>query len=97
MSANMGLIPTKACIDEMRKAFPKNADIELVFMDDIYRDMPRGLKGKVCEVDDIGTIHVAWENNLSLGVVWNADVVKNIKTGVCSNEFWSDYRPIASL
>lgn len=95
MSANMGLVPTEACVERIRKAFPENAEVELVFMDDVYRDMPRGMKGRVKGVSNIGTIHIAWENNLSLGAVWNSDVVKNIKTGICSNVFWNDDRPIA--
>lgn len=94
MSANMGLFPTEACVAKIREAFPENATVELVFMDDTYRDMPKGLKGRVVRTDDIGTIHIAWENNLLLGVVWNADVVKNIKTNVCSNIFWNDYQPM---
>lgn len=94
MSANMGLFPTKACVAKIREAFPENADVELVFMDDTYRDMPRGLRGRVVRTDDIGTIHVAWENNLLLGMVWNADVIKNTKTNVCSNAFWSDCQPL---
>lgn len=97
MSGNMGLIPTKACVQEMRMAFPKSANVELVFMDDAYRSMPKGLKGRVMLVDGRGTIHIHWENGSSLGVVWNADVVKNVDTDVCSNVFWDDYRPAATV
>lgn len=97
MSANMGLRPTKACIKAMREAFPKDATIELIFMDDLYRSIPRGLKGQVEQVDDMGTIHTHWESGSSLGAVWNADVVKNVATGICSNAFWDDYRPNATV
>lgn len=97
MGGNMGLVPTKQCIQRMQEAFPKNAEVELVFMDDVYRTMPAGLKGKVICIDSRGTIHVAWENGSSLGAVWNADVIKNSKTGVRSNDFWADNRPVASL
>lgn len=93
MGGNMGLTPTKTCIAEMEKAFPKGSEVELIFMDDPYRVMPQGLKGTVSTIDDIGTIHVAWENGSGLGVVWNADVVKNVATGVLSNQFWEDNRP----
>lgn len=97
MSANMGLRPTKACIKAMREAFPKDATIELIFMDDLYRSIPRGMKGQVEQVDDMGTIHTHWENGSSLSVVWDADVVKNVDTDVCSNVFWDDYRPAATV
>ena len=93
MGGNMGLTPTKNCIEEIKEAFPEGAEVELVFMDDAYCTMPKGLKGKVSFVDDIGTIHVEWENGNQLGVVWNADVAKNIQSGVLSNTFWNDYRP----
>ena len=90
----MGLVPTKQCIQNMKEAFPEGAEVELVFMDDIYRTMPAGLKGKVLFIDSIGTIHVAWENGSSLGVVWNADVVKNVASGVRSTSFWNDDQAI---
>lgn len=90
MGGNMGLVPTKQCIQNMKEAFPEGAEVELVFMDDIYRTMPAGLKGKVVCIDGIGTIHVAWENGSSLGAVWNADVVKNVVSGVRSTSFWND-------
>lgn len=94
MSGNMGLTPTKICIEEIKKAFPKGAEVELVFMDDPYSIMPIGMKGIVKDVDGIGTIHVSWENGSGLGVVWNADVIKNAQSGVFSNAFWSDYQPM---
>lgn len=97
MGANLGLIPTKKCVEEMRKAFPKGAEIELIYMDDPYREMPRGLKGRVDSVDDIGTIHAAWENGNSLGAVWDSDIVMNVETGIRSNAFWDDYRPISGI
>lgn len=97
MSANMGLRPTKECVKTMRDAFPKGAPVELIFMDDPYRSLPKGLKGNVMLVDDMGTIHMHWENGSSLGVVWNVDVVKNTDTGVCSDTFWNNYQPIASV
>jgi hypothetical protein len=97
MGGNMGLTPSKNCVEEIKNAFPEGAEVELVFMDDAYRTMPKGLKGKVSFVDGIGTIHVAWENGSGLGVVWNADVVKNIKTGALSSTFWKDNKPLAKV
>lgn len=96
MGENMGLFPTKKCVERIRAAFPDNALVEIVWMDDAYRDMPAGTKGRVISVDDAGTIHVSWENRNCLGAVWNADVIKNVKTGVVSNEFWDDNRPAAT-
>lgn len=97
MGGNMGLVPTQKCVEEMQKAFPKDVEVELIFMDDPYRTMPKGLKGKVLSIDGIGTIHIAWENGSGLGAAWNVDVVKNIKTGVLSNQFWEDNQPYTQI
>lgn len=97
MSTNMGLFPTQKCVERIRAAFPENAEVELEWMDDIYRQMPSGTKGTVASVDDAGTIHVKWENGGLLGAVWNADVIRNVKTGVKSSDFWNDDRPVAAL
>lgn len=94
---NMGLIPTKECCEKIRQAFPVGAEVELIFMDDTWHSVPKGTRGRVRGVDGIGTIHVAWETNSSLGVVWNADIAKNVETGVMSNQFWDDYRPITTI
>ena len=97
MSANMGLFPARKCVERIQEAFPTNAEVELEWMDDIYRHMPPGTKGTVSSVDDAGNIHVRWESGVHLSAVWNADVVRNVNTGVKSNEFWDDDRPAASL
>jgi len=52
--------------------------VELVEMDDPYRQMPPGLKGTVTGVDDAGTIHVNWDNGSSLGCV-ETDIVKIVE------------------
>lgn len=79
--------PPKEVLQNIKDAFPKGADVELVHMEDPYRVMPVGLKGKVDCVDGIGTIHVNWENGSSLGVIWKEDCVKNLATGVLSSRF----------
>jgi len=37
---------------------------------------PKGTKGVVIQVDDIGTLHVAWETGSTLGVVPGVDMVR---------------------
>jgi hypothetical protein len=37
-----------------------------------------GTIGTVLCVDDIGTIHVKWDNNSCLGVVWGVDRIIKI-------------------
>jgi len=55
-------------LKKKRVLFKKGTVIELIKMNDPYVDMPKGLKGVVTHVDDIGTIHTNWENGSSLGV-----------------------------
>lgn len=61
-------------LKSLREAFPKGARVELVRMDDPYSKLVPGEKGTVKAVDDIGTIHVAWDCGSSLGVVYGVDV-----------------------
>lgn len=95
--ANMGLSPTRDCVQRIREEFPEGCEVELIWMDDVYHKVPMGTRGKVVRVDDIGTIFVHWENGSGLGVVWNSDVIRNVETGVNSNTFWNDGNPPRNL
>ena len=44
-------------------------------MDDVQAP-PAGTLGRVVHVDDIGTIHIAWENGSNLGAVYGEDKVE---------------------
>lgn len=46
--------------------------VELVYMND-GQAPPVGTKGVVTRVDDMGTIHVNWENGSSLGLIPDED------------------------
>ena len=46
-------------------------------MDD-EQSPPKGTKGKVLHVDDIGTIHIAWETGSTLGIVPGIDMVRKL-------------------
>lgn len=66
-------------LERLKKEYPEGTEVELVYMDDPYRKMPEGLRGKVRSVDDAGTIHVAWENGSCLGVVYGVDRIRTIR------------------
>lgn len=38
-------------------------------MHDPYTPLPKGLQGIVRNVDDMGTVHIVWENGSTLGAV----------------------------
>ena len=59
---------------KVRRCYPKGSRVKLVSMNDPYcRDLKPGMLGTVIHVDDIGTIHVAWDCGPSLGVVYGED------------------------
>ena len=54
-------------VDFLRKRYPKGTRVELHYMDDPQAP-PSGTKGTVTWVDDIGQIHVNWDNGSSLAL-----------------------------
>ena len=59
---------------ELRRRYPRGRRVRLDRMNDPYRpDLKAGALGTVAHVDDIGTIHVAWDCGSSLGVVYGED------------------------
>lgn len=70
---------TKERLQALREAYPAGSCVELVRMDDPYNTkLVPGSKGTVIAVDDIGTIHVAWNCGSSLGVVYGVDSVRKV-------------------
>ena len=64
-------------VEVLRLQYPQGCTIELVSMDDEHAP-PAGTKGTVLHVDDIGTIHTAWETGSTLGVVPGVDMVRRL-------------------
>lgn len=59
-------------LERVRTKYPKGTMIQLDFMDDIYAP-PVGTVGEVMYVDDIGQIHVNWENGSGLALNMEID------------------------
>lgn len=47
-------------------------------MDDPYTPVPPGTRGTVAAVDDVGTIHMKWDNGRTLGVVPGVDQFRKL-------------------
>ena len=47
--------------------------LKLIFTDDPYTRLKPGDQGTVLFVDDLGTVHVNWDNGSNLGLVPNHD------------------------
>ena len=58
---------------DLRSHYPIGCRLKLICMIDPYRDLEAGSMGTVTHVDDIGTIHVAWDCGSNLGVVYGED------------------------
>lgn len=66
-------------VEALRKRYPKGTRVKLISLEDPYSRLPEGTKGTVDAVDDIGTIHVRWDNGSGLGVVPGVDEIKVIQ------------------
>lgn len=45
--------------------------VRLIKCNDAYTKLTPGLEGKVSIVDDVGTVHVNWDNGAVLGLCWD--------------------------
>lgn len=71
--------PTQNQVEKVKEMFPIGTVIELTEdMDDPYAPIKKGVQGEVVGVDDIGTLHMKWQNGRSLGLVPFEDSFKVI-------------------
>ena len=70
--------PSKEMVALLKSEYPPGCRVELIRMPDPQTNLKPGDQGTVTIVDDIGTIHVRWDNGSSLGVAYRADKVKRI-------------------
>ena len=59
-------------IEYLRERFPRGCRVEILRMEDPQAP-PVGTLGTVIGVDDLGTIHVNWDNGSGLGVAYGED------------------------
>ena len=60
----------------LREEYPAGTRVELIEMNDPYREMPPGLKGTVQMVDDAGGIQINWDNGSTLAAIHGFDKIK---------------------
>ena len=58
-------------IKRIKERYPIGCRVVLNFMDDKYAP-PAGTKGTVLFIDDIGQIHIKWDNGSSLAINFDA-------------------------
>ena len=62
----------KLVIMALREAYKPGTRIRLIHMDDSLA-VPNGTCGTVTDVDDIGSIHVNWDNGSTLALIPGED------------------------
>ena len=63
-------------LKQLREEDPKGTRVELIEMNDPYREMPPGLKGTVQTVDDAGGIQINWDNGSTLAAIHGFDRIR---------------------
>ena len=69
--------PSKEAIQALRERYPAGTAVELIRMEDVSAP-PAGTLGTVITVDDIGTIHIVWQNGSTLGCVPGVDSFRKL-------------------
>ena len=91
-------IPSRETIEKIRQKYPKGTRVELVKMSDLQAP-PAGTKGTVIDVDDVGSLIMAWDNGCGLNVLFQVDKVKkldSVKVICCGKEEVWDSRKEAA-
>ena len=60
-------------VQKIKDTYKKGMRIRLVSMEDSCHPVPSGTFGTVDYVDDMGTIHMRWDTNSSLGLIPGVD------------------------
>ena len=60
-------------LEFLRRQFPRGSRIRLTEMVDEQWPVEPGSRGTLEYIDDVGTIHVRWDNGRGLGIVPGAD------------------------
>ena len=70
-------LPSEERLECLRRAFQPGTRVRLVHMEDAQAP-PAGTCGTVRWVDDLGSIHIAWDTGGSLAALDGEDVVERL-------------------
>ena len=71
--------PNERQLQALRERYPADTRIRLNHMDDPYAPVPDGTVGEVQYVDDVGNIHMIWQNGRTLSLIEGVDDFTIIK------------------
>ena len=66
-------------LKQLKTYYKPGIRVMLIHMNDPYTKLRRGERGTVICVDDIGTIHVAWDCGSTLGVAFGEDECRKVE------------------
>jgi len=67
-------------IDKRKLDYPVGTKVKLINLSSDKQLVPTNMEGVVTEVDDIGSIHILWENGLNIAVLnIPEDVIERVK------------------
>ncbi len=72
------IFPKQEIVDKIKVQYPPGTRVRLVRLEDPYRNIPAGTEGTVSVVDDTGTIHVDWDGEGRLGIVYGEDACEKL-------------------
>jgi len=67
-----------ANIEKLKQRFPEGTRIELIYINDDFCKLKKGDKGTVEYVDDIGQIHVQFDESIRIGLNIDEDIFVTI-------------------
>lgn len=70
----------------IKESYPPGTRVMLLSMEDPWAPVPSGTKGTVEVVDDIGQIHMKWDNGRSLALVPGEDSFRKLTESELSEE-----------
>ena len=65
-------------IEQTKQEYPPGTRLELKEMDDPYAPVQPGTRGTVAVVDDLGSIHMDWDNGRTLAVIPGVDQFRKL-------------------
>ena len=71
--------PNKAYLEQLRKQYPKRTKLQMITMRNEKYPVPPGTFGEVTHIDDIGNIHVRWQNCSSLAIIPEVDSFRVVR------------------
>lgn len=70
--------PNKNFVPTIKQMYPPGTRLKLIAMGEDPLPIPPGTRGTVSYVDDMGTIHMNWDNGRTLGLVPGEDYFRNL-------------------